>query len=465
MLGPEGFGLFRLGLAAATVAGIIASGGVHTALLALIPRRSASHPAGGADALRGGLWYALVVATAVTVAGVLFHRPLSQILGEPEVAGVLAVLLVSVPFSAVLTASRAGARAVLAFPQAVLIGDVVRPGLFVCLLLGGLIAGRADVLTVSWMYTVSAVLAACVGLAVLARVPQFRGVFTRLRPAWDMEIAVLGMPMVFVEGLQALQESVMTFVLAVSSDATAVALYTAAQRTVGLVAMVWIAVNSAVAPAIATLWTRGEYARLAEVVRQVTRWSLAASVMVVLVLIPSSRHVLQLFGDPFVQATPVLVLLTVGQLVNVGTGPVGYLLLLTGRHRLVVLDLAGVVGGTFVVGLWGARVGGITGAAVAAASGMAVVNLLMLHQVRSTLGFVPVGRGVLAVAGAGCVAAAAAAVAAAVAGGMPALPRVAGSALVAVAAYLVLLLRFSAPAERAALRIWCTRFRREAAVP
>ena len=80
-------------------------------------------------------------------------------------------------------------------------------------------------------------------------------------------------------------------------------------------------------------------------------------------------------------------ILAFGQLINVATGSVGYLLSMTGHERLLrnTVLIAAVVslgGGLTLIPAFG-----LTGAALATATGLAVQNLLCVWQVRRVLGF------------------------------------------------------------------------------
>ena len=51
-----------------------------------------------------------------------------------------------------------------------------------------------------------------------------------------------------------------------------------------------------------------------------------------------SQAILSLFGQDFQAGWSVLVILSLGNLINVGVGPVGYMLTMTGRPGLELLN-------------------------------------------------------------------------------------------------------------------------------
>jgi O-antigen/teichoic acid export membrane protein len=100
---------------------------------------------------------------------------------------------------------------------------------------------------------------------------------------------------------------------------------------------------------------------------------------------------MQLFGKEFTAAAPLLVALSLGQLVNVATGSVGFLLLMSGHEKTMkyITIVSGVISITLLVTL--SQWYGVLGAAWAMAIGLAIQNLAALYFVKRHLGFFPVG--------------------------------------------------------------------------
>jgi O-antigen/teichoic acid export membrane protein len=101
---------------------------------------------------------------------------------------------------------------------------------------------------------------------------------------------------------------------------------------------------------------------------------------------------MRIFGHDFEAGWPILVIGTLGQLVNCGVGSVGYLLLMSGNERRLmkvqmVMAAVMVVLCAGLVPEWG-----ILGAAVAAAITNAGINLWNLLEVRKVLGLSPYNR-------------------------------------------------------------------------
>ena len=153
-------------------------------------------------------------------------------------------------------------------------------------------------------------------------------------------------------------------------------------------------------PFVADLHHRGERDRLDGLYKSVTRWTLAATIPVLLVLAILPGPVLRIFGGDFVEGEAALRILIVGMIVPVMVGTVGFILIMAGRTGW---DLLVYVGGFAIdvgVALALARpeVLGIRGAAIAQALTLSFSAIARLVLVRRFLGIWPFDRDFLRLA-------------------------------------------------------------------
>ena len=114
-----------------------------------------------------------------------------------------------------------------------------------------------------------------------------------------------------------------------------------------------------------------------------------------MVIIIFARPLMRIFGHDFEPGWPILVIGTIGQLVNCGVGSVGYLLLMSGHEKRLMkvqifMACVMIILSVTLVPVWG-----IVGAAVAAAITNVGVNAWNLLEVRKALGISPYNRGYL----------------------------------------------------------------------
>ncbi|HDU8578372.1 TPA: oligosaccharide flippase family protein [Vibrio diabolicus] len=168
-------------------------------------------------------------------------------------------------------------------------------------------------------------------------------------------------------------------------------LLAAAQRTSLLIGFVLITINFVVAPMFASLYKERQMRKLQNLSRLACRANVGLAIVPVIICTLFPEFVMQLFGGEFLAAAPLLVVLSLGQLVNVATGSVGFLLLMSGHERTMkyITISSGMVSICLLVTL--CQMFGVIGAAWAMAIGMAIQNLAALYFVKRYLGFFPIG--------------------------------------------------------------------------
>ncbi len=248
--------------------------------------------------------------------------------------------------------------------------------------------------------------------------------------------------------------------LAAFEQGTELDAYSAAARISQVLLLFLTSLNLVFSPFAADLHARGERERLGELFKRSTRWALAATLPLLIVLFVAADDVLAAFSSRYEIGEGALRILLAGQAVNVATGGVAFILIMTGFTGVDLVD--NVLGLGLLVGLAVALTGafGMEGAATAAAVSIAVLNVVRLVQVRRRVGIQPYERAYLGLAlPAGAAALAAVAIQAALAGHAwwVSLAATAAGALVAYAVVLPVVL----PAgERALLAAPVARLRR-----
>ena len=147
-------------------------------------------------------------------------------------------------------------------------------------------------------------------------------------------------------------------------------------------------------PFVADLHHRGEREQLDRLYKNVTRWTLAATVPVLLVLGILPEETLRIFGDEFRTGADALRILIIGMIVPVMVGTVGFILIMAGRTGWdLVVYLAGfAIDIGVAVALAGPTGLGIRGAAIAQAITLSFSATLRLLLVRRFLGIWPFDR-------------------------------------------------------------------------
>jgi O-antigen/teichoic acid export membrane protein len=107
--------------------------------------------------------------------------------------------------------------------------------------------------------------------------------------------------------------------------------YAAAVRVAQALILFLTAVNYMFSPFVADLHARKERDKLDGLYKALTRWVVAGTMPILLLLIIVPGPVLKIFGGNFESGTTALRILLIGQAVNVAVGSVGFILIMVGR--------------------------------------------------------------------------------------------------------------------------------------
>ena len=156
-------------------------------------------------------------------------------------------------------------------------------------------------------------------------------------------------------------------------------------------------------PIIAELHAKGEMQKLTSMFKLVTKWTITLSLPIFGIATLFSIPILGISGESFVAAWPLLIALSIGNMVNAGTGSVGYMLLMTGHQKLSFLNsLVAVVFNVAFNIVLTPRYGAM-GTAISTGLAYTIVNLMRLLQVYVLLkmqpydwdAFKPLGAGLM----------------------------------------------------------------------
>jgi O-antigen/teichoic acid export membrane protein len=197
-------------------------------------------------------------------------------------------------------------------------------------------------------------------------------------------------PLLWVALLNATYRWAPTLLLGLWVESAAVGVYAVAQRAAFLTAFVLLAVNSIVAPMFAEFHQKGDFVNLERIARHSARLMALFALPFAVPMVFAPGFVMALFGEEFRGGSMVLVLLALGQYVNVATGSVGYLLMMTGHERLIRNVTFAAAATSLAISVMLIPRLGITGAAIGTSLGMAAQNVAAAVLVYRKLGIATV---------------------------------------------------------------------------
>ncbi|SAK86323.1 Polysaccharide biosynthesis protein [Caballeronia temeraria] len=112
-----------------------------------------------------------------------------------------------------------------------------------------------------------------------------------------------------------------------------VALFSVAQRITMLIGFFFISINMIAMPKIAALCADFDWRGVAHTVKRSSILMTAGALPLFILCVVCPRFLLRVFGDGFVDASSALIILAIGQMASVVTGPVASTLVMCGRER------------------------------------------------------------------------------------------------------------------------------------
>jgi O-antigen/teichoic acid export membrane protein len=175
-----------------------------------------------------------------------------------------------------------------------------------------------------------------------------------------------------------------------------VGIYQAASQLAVSFAIIMGSFTAILSPMISDLYRRGKMAELQNLFRVSTKWGVYLSLPAFVLICVAPHEVMTvIFGVHYESGALPLLILTVAQLINVGTGAVGPMLIMTGHQNrwflisVIVLCVMLVLNYVLIPSF------GLLGAALGSTCGTVGLSVLGLYQLKLSLGMWPYDKGYL----------------------------------------------------------------------
>lgn len=174
-----------------------------------------------------------------------------------------------------------------------------------------------------------------------------------------------------------------------------IGVYSAAAQISLLFSMLLQPFRTVYAPMVPALEVSGDVERLRHNLALVTRWIVIIGFPLVLLILILGSNVLSLFGPRFSRGNLSLIILTLGQMLNIGVGLSGVTLAMVGHSRLHLANNLLALTSSFGLGIVLIPGFGIVGAAATQAISRGVVNLLAVFELYFLLHIHPYERAII----------------------------------------------------------------------
>jgi O-antigen/teichoic acid export membrane protein len=336
-----------------------------------------------------------IIAAAQPIAGLFFDSELQN-----EAVASVRVVALFIPAASVMAVALAGTRAFGSMREFVGVQNILVPtfrllGVALAIAAGAGAAGTLVGWGVALAFGCTIAAASVVKLTRGLQVPQGEG--TQFR-AVARELWLFSGPRALGGVFNVLLSSLDVLLVGALASTKDAAVYAAVSRLIMLGAYTLQAVGSAVANQFGELIATGELERVGHVYRVSTWWMMAVSWPLYAVYMAFSPVIMRIFGPSYVDGQNALVILSVAGLVDLATGNLILLLLMTGRSVLNLANSAFVLVLNVALDIVLIPAFGVEGAAVAWAAAIVANNTIHLLQLRHLIALRPFGSGFWAVA-------------------------------------------------------------------
>jgi O-antigen/teichoic acid export membrane protein len=380
-IGPEGFGVFSLAFTIANLVGILSRVGTERTVLRYVALYN-----GLGDTRRAKGVIAFSTRTAIAL-GLLCGLLLfissnflsAQVFHEPDLSISLKIFASIIPSLAVLLVWLGALQGFQAIRARVFVEKILLPGVRLALLIAFLLLGW-KLLGVLSATATAIFLSSLVALYYLISLFPFhkRGPILKLE---TREWLLFSLPLLLEMLLLFAMRGVDTLILGYFRNSFEVGIYNAVLRIAPMITIPLAAVNVIFAPMISEMYGKGQLDRLEVVFKLVTKWIFLTSFPIFLVIVVFGEPVLYIFGAEFSVGAPALRILSAGYLVDASVGSVGFMLAMTGRPRVILINSVLLSIANLALNILLIPQYGILGAAIAVGTAAAAINLLRLGEV------------------------------------------------------------------------------------
>jgi O-antigen/teichoic acid export membrane protein len=379
-LGPEQYGLYSFALAIITMATLPVIAGLPN----LLVREIANYQLEGKWALLAGVinWSRIYVLLLSIVLMILMYFGLSFDFFDTTVSSLLWLAVILIPLRSVLAQQGAvlnGFRKpILAqLPEQIFAPFLTLIILLVCILLDFNLTGNhlINIAIIAYLFAlvISATLLNKTVKQLVEECPPKYSVKN-----WHASL----LPFTIMAFLSTLSTELASVLVGWLAGNKSVAYFKVAIQAVALIGLGLTAVNIVIMPNVARLYKMGDLKGTQELLTKSVRLSALVSLPIILFLVMFGDYAVSfLFGEEYLEAYPILVILCFGQLVNVLMGSVGLVLNMTGNERSAMKSMfISLILNLFMLITLIPLYGGI-GGAIAVTISLACWNVLMAIDV------------------------------------------------------------------------------------
>lgn len=392
-LGPDGYGVYALGLSVLMILRHFSSLGFKTGVV----RFGAGYFAANEySKFRGLLKFCLwlVIGAGLAIGLGLFFSGgylANRIFSDGRLRAIFHIVAIGLPAYGAMWVVAEAIRAQRKMGLYTGLEHVGQPLLFLILVGAGVLFGLTSRFALT-AFIISLGMVAFAGLIFLLRSSPFQKQVESSPKSFDYEPSRwlrYSVPLIIVGVSYMLLHETDRIMLGYFLGTKSVGLYNAAARLAYLTAIFVNSFAGIFSPLAAGFHHKGELGKIRYLLVTTTRWTLILTLPLVGLLVIFPGFFLGWFGPEYKVVVFPLMFLAFAYLTNAGTGNTGALLKMVDRQNVEVINTAGTAALNIVLNILLIPVYGVMGAAIATGVSIMVIQLVKLIEVKIFLGFTP----------------------------------------------------------------------------
>ena len=302
------------------------------------------------SALGTGLRLCLIIAGGAALLLVLLAAPLARLSHEPRMAAALRLMAPAAVFTGCMWVLIQASLAAKVTRANFLVRGLGEPLFLLTAGLGSALLGRS-LLHLALAHTAAAAATLILAVVVVGRIFGAGELRRSLRAPWLPGFTAFSLPLGMAELMNAVLQRADIVLLTMFVGTNAAAVYAASEFITRVIANARYVFDSVAAPVFSEAIHLNQRDRLRQNLVLMTRWVASAAAPIAVTVLVLRRELLSLYGPGFQEGASALSLLALGHLVNSTLGLTGWILVTSGRSRLMLVNnlVVAVVNGISVI--------------------------------------------------------------------------------------------------------------------
>lgn len=206
------------------------------------------------------------------------------------------------------------------------------------------------------------------------------------------EFFVYSSTLILISFMNIILHRIDRIMLGIYMTSEAVGIYNIAAAVAGLITFLLVSLNMIFSSVVSEVYSTKRMKILGDLYSTITKWLIILTLPVVISIVFFSETIMKFFGQAYIVGSSALLILTLGQMINVSVGANGSIMKMCGYEKLLFKNIILMVIINIILNIVLIPKIGILGAALATGISIAIVNIIKAFQVKILLNLIPYNR-------------------------------------------------------------------------